>query len=87
MQVIEFISNTFRLANYMLDIVFLWGGIILFFAYPVYFFAKNQKKYAEEQKNGELLSQTIILFLFCMLIGVVWASPEIVSLIVIWRQG
>lgn len=71
----------------MLDFVFLWGGLFLLFAFPVYFFTTNLKKYTKEQKSRELLSQAIILFLIITVIGAFWASPEIISLIVILRRG
>jgi len=86
MQVIEFISNMFSLANDMLDIVFLWGGIILPFTYPIYFFVTNFEKYAKEQKNRELLSQTIILVLIVAAMAPIWAIPEIAFLAIAWTR-
>ena len=80
MNVIEFINNMFILANEMLDFAFLWGGLILLFAFPVYSFATNLKKYTREQKSRELLSQTIILFVIITFIGGIWAIPEITLL-------
>ena len=82
MKVIEFINNMFGLANGMLDIAFLWGGLFLLFAYPVYFFVTNLKKYTQEQKSRELLSQAIILFLLVLLLGAFWFLPEILLLII-----
>jgi len=82
MKVIEFINNMFGLANGMLDFVFLVGGLILLFAYPVYFFVTNLKKYTKEQKGRELLSQAIILFLLVLLLGAFWFLPEILLLII-----
>jgi hypothetical protein len=87
MSMIVFINNMFGLANEMLDFVFLWGGLFLLFAFPVYFFKTNLEKYAKEQKSRELLSQAIILFLIITVIGAIWASPEIISLIIILRRG
>lgn len=81
MSVIVFINNMFGLANDMLDFVFLWGGLaLLLVAYPVYFFTTNLKKYTDEHRSQELLTQTIILFLIVAIISIIWASPEIV-----WR--
>ena len=77
MNVIVFINNMFSLANNLLDFVFLWGGLILLFAYPVVFFTSNLKKYTDEHRGQELLTQTIILFLIIAGIAIVWASPEI----------
>ena len=82
MKVIEFINNMFGLANNMLDFVFLWGGLaLLLVAYPVYFFTINLKKYTDEHRSQELLTQTTILFLIVAIISIFWASPEIVWLI------
>ena len=86
MKVIEFINNMFGLANGMLDIAFLWGGLFLLFAYPVYFFVTNLKKYTKEQKGRELLSQAIILFLIVAGIGLLWILPEVIWLGVAWMR-
>jgi len=87
MKVIEFINNMFGLANGMLDIAFLWGGLFLLFAYPVYFFVTNLKKYTQEHKSRELLSQAIILFLFVAVIGFIWMLPEVIWLAIAWIRN
>ncbi|MFZ5857130.1 MAG: hypothetical protein ACOYZ6_09875 [Chloroflexota bacterium] len=79
MNVIAFLNNMFVLANAMLDVAFLWGGIILLLAvYPVYFFSSNLKKYTKEHHGPELLMQTVILVLIVAVIALVWALPDII---------
>ena len=87
MNVIVFINNMFSLANEMLDFVFLWGGLVLLFAYPVIFFSSNLKKYSKEHKNQELLTQSIILFLLVALLGLGWILPELVMVIWGWMRN
>lgn len=84
MNMIVFINNMFDLANAMLDILFLWGGLIALFVYPIYFFLSNLRKYTKERHGPELLNQTILLYLFIGGIAVVWALPDIIFMWKTW---
>jgi hypothetical protein len=77
--VIAWIIN---LANKALDFVFLWGGLVIILGYPFFFFAKNVKKYNKEKpsKTGDLLSQTLILFIAMIFAGLFWVLPELIIL-------
>lgn len=78
MNVIVFINNMFDLANLMLDVVFLGGGLIVLFGYPVYFFATNLKKYTRDHRNRELISQTFILIVIVTVAGATWILPDFI---------
>jgi len=84
MNMITYINYMFDLANAMLDIVFLWGGLIALFFYPAYFFLSNSKKYTKKDRGSELFTQTILLYLFAGVIAAVWALPEIGLLLMRW---
>ncbi len=84
----QFISEVvFKTANGMLDVIFLWGGLILAFDYPIYFFIANLKKYTRERKSVSLLTETIILFLIISVAGLIWAIPEALWLLIAWMRG
>jgi hypothetical protein len=81
MTVLQFINEVaFKTANDALDAAFLGVGLLLFFSYPLYFFAANLKKYVKEKKSGALLTETIILIVVVGVLGFFWALPE-----VLWR--
>jgi len=88
MSITQFINEVvFKAANYGLDIAFLWGGLILLFAYPVYFFIASFKKYTGEHKGGQLLSETALLFTIVSIAGIVWTIPETLWLFITWLRG
>jgi hypothetical protein len=69
-------------ANHGLDVVFLWGGLIIALGYPLYFLVKSIKKY-NKGKPGEILDimlQTIILLVAMTFAGLLWGLPELIIL-------
>jgi hypothetical protein len=86
MGIIEFVTEIFIIFNNVLDIAFLWGGLVVILGYPFYFFVKNVKKYNKEKQSkiGDLLSQTLILFVPVFIAGLFWALPELI--IRIWPK-
>ena len=84
MNMIVFINNMFDLANAMLDIAFLWVGLIALFVYPIYFFLSNLQKYTKERHGPELLTQTVLLYLFIGVIAAVWALPDVIFMWKTW---
>jgi len=84
MDMIAFVNNMFDLANAILDIAFLWGGLIALFIYPIIFFLSNLRKYTKERHGPELLTQTILLYVFIGVIAAVWALPDIIFMWKTW---
>lgn len=74
------ILETFFLgANRLLDVLFLFGGIVmLVVAYPTYLFASNLKKYVKEKRNEELVAQAFLAALIGAGIALVWALGDLV---------
>ncbi|MBI5933431.1 MAG: hypothetical protein HY867_06950 [Chloroflexi bacterium] len=84
MNMILFINDMFDLANAMLDIAFLWGGLIALSVYPIIFFLSNLRKYTKDHHGPELLTQTVLLYLFIGVIALIWASPDIIFMWKTW---
>ncbi len=88
MGVAQFIIEAiFTAANVALDHAFVWGGLVLIFAYPIYFFVHNLKKYTDQRKSTELIIQTMILFAISIAMGIVWMLPEFILFIIKWHQN
>lgn len=82
----ELLNTFFNLVNHALDVIFLWGGILLFLvAYPTYFFASNLKKYTEENRGQELVSQAFLAVLIGTAISAVWALADFIYFV--WLSG
>jgi len=65
--------------NFLLDFIFLWGGLIFIFGYPFYYFAKKFKKQINEKKtNFEVFSQTLLLLGLAAIFGTLWRLPELI---------
>ncbi len=91
MVILEMINEVFKSTNDLLDYVFFWGGWLLILEYPVVFFArglyknsKERRKNPVQSKIGDLLSQTLILFLAAFLAGIIWCIPDILLLYFSW---
>jgi len=94
LDVLEIITQFTRVTNHALgivnnalDFVFLWGGLIIILGYPVYFYFKSLRKYNKERQNkkrgnkgGDLLSQTLILFIVMIVAALIWLLPELLNL-------
>jgi hypothetical protein len=94
LNVLEIITRFIKVTNHVLgivnnalDFVFLWGGLIIILGYPVYFYFKSLRKYNKERQNkkkgtkgGDLLSQTIILFIVMIFAALIWLLPELLNL-------
>lgn len=79
MNVVVFINNMFGFVNDLFDVGFLWVGLFaLLIAYPAYFFSSNLRKYTDERRSPELLSQTVLLILIVFGIAFVWALPDMI---------
>lgn len=79
MNVVVFINNMFGFVNDLFDVGFLWVGLfVLLIAYPAYFFSSNLRKYTDERRSRELLSQTVLLILIVFGIAFVWALPDMI---------
>jgi hypothetical protein len=92
MAILEMISTVFKSANNLLDFVFFWGGWLLVLEYPLAFFVKGiYKDIKERRKNpvqssiGDLLPQTIILFIATFMGGIVWSFPDFLLLRFAWN--
>lgn len=88
MAYLEMIYAVFKSANNLLDFVFFWGGWLLVFEYPIAFFVrgmiknnKEKSKNPKQSKFGDLLSQTLILFIATFVAGIIWSIPEIFLLL------
>ncbi len=81
-QIIKLTNDVLGTVNNALNFVFLWGVLVLILGYPFYFFVKNIKKYSEKKQSkiGDLLSQTFILFIIAIVIGVFWILPALIML-------
>jgi hypothetical protein len=82
---IKVINNTLDIVNNVLDFVFPWVGLVVILGYPVYFYVRSARKYNKEKKNnnkenkgGDLLSQTLILFVVAIGISFFWILPELI---------
>lgn len=80
--IIRLINDVLDTVNNALDFTFLWGGLVLILGYPFYSFIKNIKKYSKKKQSkiGDILSQTIILLLAMIVVGLVWLLPELLNL-------
>lgn len=67
---IEMINGFFTLANDLSDILFFWGGLVIIFGFPIYFFIRGTFSF-------ELFSQTIFLFVLAGLLAFFWWLPSI----------
>ncbi|MEW6401284.1 MAG: hypothetical protein AB1649_05755 [Chloroflexota bacterium] len=86
MDIFQFINGLLNIANNALDVFFLWGGLILLFGYPLYFFFKNVISFVHARRknrralfSADIFTQTIILFLICSVLSGIWALPEILA--------
>jgi regulator of protease activity HflC (stomatin/prohibitin superfamily) len=84
MRVVEFVNQMFMLTNDMLDVGFLWGGLILLLAYPLYFFFSNFNKAIANRQGRDLTIQTLIAYLEAAVGIVLWFLPEILWAGYLW---
>lgn len=87
MLVVEFLNDMFELANDLLDVGFLWGGLAMLLAYPLYFFFSNLKKAIENHEGRDLMTQTVISYLVVTLGIVLWFLPELLWVGYLWFYG
>ncbi len=67
----------FDLANHALDVGFLWAGLILLLAYPLYLLFSGLEKAIRENKSRDLLSDTLKAY-FMVFGGIfAWFVPEL----------
>ena len=84
MRVIGFLNDMFGLANDMFDVGFLWGGLALLLAYPLYFYFSSLKKAIKEKKARELVSQTLIAYAMVFVGAIFWFLPELIWGFILW---
>ena len=65
--------------NTLLDSIFLGGGLIVIWGYPLYYFYRKFKKQINEGKiNFEVFPQTLLLLGLATGVCIVWISPELI---------
>lgn len=84
MRVIGFLNDMFDLANDMFDVGFLWGGLALLLAYPLYFYFSSLKKAIKEKKARDLVSQTLIAYAMVFVGAIFWFLPELIWGFILW---
>jgi hypothetical protein len=81
MTVLEFINGpVFKTINTLLDVIFLFCGLLGIWAYFIRFYINGRKKEVKEnipRGESDLTLQTVLLFLFCMIGTLFWVIPEI----------